>query len=151
MEAPIQYKTGTATQKEIESHLQSCNASFVPPLDQTVNIAVYSEKLFAKAVCFEAWYDQKLVGFIAAYFNDVPRGFITNVSVLDVFKGKGISSKLLSTCINYAKARHFSEIALEVNGGNTKALNLYKKFSFFEVDKKDNNIFMKLELDTIAK
>ena len=143
------YKIKTAVQQEIYLHLKECNTNFIPPLDSKINLQEYSKKLFEKSVTFEAWEDSVLVGMIAAYMNDIENksGFITNVTTLKEYKGKGIASELIKRCIDYTRKHNFKEILLEVSGKNTEAIHLYTKFGFKEIEKKKIDIIMKLELN----
>ena len=132
--AAIIYKTKTANVKEVSGHLEKCKEAFTPPLDKKVNIAEYSKKIVENAVTFEAWADNELVGMIAAYFNDKANhtGFITNVSLINEYSGKGIASRLLDNCIRFAKDKGFKEIVLEVHAASLPAIKLYTKYHFFE-------------------
>ncbi len=144
----LKYKTKTATEEEIYSHLKECNNNFSPPLDEKVNIHEYSKKLFEKSVTFEAWIDQILTGLVAAYFNDIEyhSGYITSVSLTKDYMDKGIASELLNMCINYAKQYNFKEIKLEVSKDNSQAIHLYKNYNFIAFENKDDCMLMKLEL-----
>ncbi len=128
----IRYMIKTAGKNDIAAHLFGCKDNFIPPLDSTVDIPKYAEKIAENAITFEAWHNNELAGMIAAYFNDQKNqtGFITNVSTLNNFSGKGIASKLLENCISYAKEKNFKEIKLEVNGHNRHAIKLYEKYDF---------------------
>jgi ribosomal protein S18 acetylase RimI-like enzyme len=143
------YKIKTATGKEILSHLLLCKNNFIPPLDKKVMLEEYSIKIAEKAITFEAWNELNLIGLIAAYFNDKINsiGFITNVSLIENFKGMGIASELMIMCINYARQNNFKEIKLEVNSNNLNAIKLYKKFNFQEIENNcNNNILMTFKI-----
>jgi len=126
------YDINKSTESEVFVHLNKCKNTFIPPLDSTVDIKVYSKKLYDFSIRFEAWDQNELVGLIAAYFNDEKfyKGFITNVSVLDSYRGKGIAQSLIENCIRYAKKYQFSRIELEVYNKNIAAISLYKKYGF---------------------
>lgn len=143
------YKTKTATQEEIYSHLSDCNYNFIPPLDERVNIQEYSKKIVEKSVTFEAWANTILVGFVAAYFNDIENhsGYITNVSITKSYMGLGIASKLLNLCIGYAREKNFNELKLEVNKDNAPAINFYKRLNFSAIESKSDNILMKFKIN----
>ena len=145
----ISYKIKTATAEEIYLHLKECNINFSPPLDEKVDIQEYSKKIVDKSVTFEAWKDRTLVGLIAIYLNDAENksGFITNVSTLNYFKGKGIASELMTRCIDYSKKHNFKEILLEVSEKNRGAIKIYRKFGFMEIKNKKDELVMKLELN----
>ena len=130
----ILYKTCTASEDEIFTHLLECNENFKPPLTDRVNIEEYSRKILKKSITFEAWFEHSLIGLIAAYFNESPvlSVFITNVSVLKDFMNMGIASELLRNCISYAKKENMAEINLEVNKESINAIGLYRKFGFLD-------------------
>ena len=142
----ITYKIKTATAEEIYFHLKECNANFIPPLDEKVDIQEYSKKLVDKSVTFEAWEDRILAGLIAAYLNDAEKksGFITNVSTLKKYMGKGIASELMTRCIDYSKKHNFKEILLEVSEKNIEAIHLYTKNGFKDIENKNGMLVMKL-------
>lgn len=144
----IQYKTQTVQQQTIAQHLLKCKDNFIPALDTTVNIDDYSKKLANKAITFEAWADGELVGLVAGYFNDELNrtGYITNVSVVSTYGGKGIASQLLNNCIAYAKGLGYHAINLEVNENNGQALKLYRKHSFQVVASNEFMKTMRLDL-----
>jgi ribosomal protein S18 acetylase RimI-like enzyme len=145
----VRYKTKTANEKEIYSHLIECSANFKPPLDEKVNIQTYSKRIFDKSFTFEAWNEQVLVGLVAAYFTDSKNisAYITNVSVFKKYNGQGIATKLLNICINHARKNCFSEISLEVSKENQEAIYIYKKLGFIEFKSKESLLLMKLRLD----
>lgn len=141
----IDYKIKEADIQNISTHLNKCKDNFIPALDEKVNISEYSKKIVENSVTFEAWINNNLVGFIAAYFNDVNNysGFITNVSVINEYAGKGLASQLLENCINYATEKKFREISLEVSVKNEPAIRLYRKYDFYEISYKNDLIIMK--------
>jgi ribosomal protein S18 acetylase RimI-like enzyme len=152
MKSPeINYTIKIATENDIFLYLKECNNDFEPPLSNKVSLDEYSRKLFEKSVTFEAWHKNKLVSLIAAYFNDDQKltGFITSVSVIKEYKGKGIVSHLMLDCIYYAIKINFSTILLEVNKTSIKAINLYKKFGFIDMEDKDNTLIMMLDINKI--
>ena len=143
----VKYKTKTANEEDIYSHLTRCNENFSPPLNTKVDIREYANKIFNKSVTFEAWKDDILIGLVAVYFNDLHNqtGFITNASLIKKYMNKGIASELMNICIQYAKQYNFKEINLEVHKDNSPAIRLYKKFGFMDFETKDDLIVMKLK------
>lgn len=129
-------------------HLEECNNSFVPLLSERVDIAEYSAKIAAKAVTFEAWEKNKLAGLVAVYINmDLLTVFITNVSVLKQYAGKGIAKQLMVHCIEYAGKNSFKNIQLEVSKNNTKAISLYKGLNFIEYGSRGETLLMELKTE----
>jgi ribosomal protein S18 acetylase RimI-like enzyme len=141
----ILYKQNSATYGQVLAHLKKCNDNFIPKLSSKVDIAAYSLKIIQNSITFEAWKKDKLVGLVAAYFNDKENktGFITNVSTVKELSGKGIASNLIKLCIEYGLKNNFSEITLEVSVKNDKAVNLYKQLNFIQVEVKNDLIIMK--------
>jgi ribosomal protein S18 acetylase RimI-like enzyme len=132
MSAEIEYLSNKASETEIAKHLLRCDVDFVPPLKNRVEINGYAKKLANKATRFEAWSGGTLVGLVAAYCNDQETrvAYITSVSVLREWVGKGIAANLVSQCIEHAKASGMRQISLEVASDNTPAIKLYEKSGF---------------------
>ena len=117
---------------QIAEHLRACNDTFVPQLSERVEIDAYAQKIANNAVCFEALADGVLVGLVAAYCNDSEGRvvFITSVSVLPRWQGRGVASKLVERCVGHARGLGFAHIELEVDQRNTPAVRLYLKHGF---------------------
>jgi predicted N-acetyltransferase YhbS len=94
-----------ATELEILNHLSACDDEFVKALRARADLKEYSRKIYSKAIRFEAWAGGTLVGLVAAYCNDQSKrmAYITSVSVLMKWQGKGIAMQLISRCIEHAK------------------------------------------------
>ena len=140
----IVYKISTANYDNILGHLLKCSDNFIPHLTDTVDINIYAKKIIDKAICFEAWDNEELIGLIAAYFNDEKehKGYITNVSTVKEYFGKGIGAQLMKMCIDYATTHQFKEIILEVRKQNT-AIRLYEKYQFAVVSENNDMLTMK--------
>lgn len=121
-----------ASAGEIRDHLMRCDDSFVPPLSSRVDVADYSLKLAKKAVTFEAFDGRELIGLVAAYFTkeNHNEAYITNVSVIGSYEGKGLAIKLMNLCMEYAKEKQFTSIVLEVSVLNRRAIRFYEKLGF---------------------
>ena len=144
--AEISYKLKSASEKEICMHLHRCSENFSEPLAQRVKIEEYAEKIFDKAITFEAWHDKMLIGLVAAYFNessDGSSGFITNVSVVPDFTGKGIATALMDNCLAYAQKKEIKNIFLEVSAKNDALIRFYKKLGFKKAEIRGNKLLMK--------
>ncbi len=128
----IEYCVNRATAAEIEQHLLSCDTDFVPPLSDRVAIAAYAQKLADNAIRFEAWDKGVVVGLVAAYCNDALRraAFVTSVSVMRDWQGKGVARHLVQSCIEQAKKLGFARIELEVNRDNVPAILMYENLGF---------------------
>jgi ribosomal protein S18 acetylase RimI-like enzyme len=56
--------------------------------------------------------------------------------------GKGLAKQIFINLNLYSKVNNISEIKLEVNALNLKAINLYKNFGFEIIQEKNNQIIM---------
>lgn len=121
-----------ASAEQISEHLSCCDGAFVPPLSERVSIDDFVHKIAGKAMRFEAWLDGELIGLVAAYCNDSETNvaFITSVSVLPGWQGRGIATQLITRCINHARALSFVCIELEVDSRNRAVVGLYEKLGF---------------------
>ncbi len=144
----IHYFLNRATESEIYNHLSACDPEFVLVLSERVDIREYSGKIHNKSERFEAWDGDVLVGLVAVYCNDQARhmAYITSVSVLGGWKGKGIAAELIRRCIGHAENSGMHCIRLEVAPGNDPAIKLYEKYGFVIYDTTASSITMKLFL-----
>lgn len=127
-----EFDLNKADTAQLAAHLRACDDVFTPPLSDRVNVDDYASKIADRAQRFEAWINCELVGLIAAYCNDLEQrtAFITSVSVLPIWQGRGIASRLMAICIGYVRNLGFRRIELEVEGSNAAAVTLYNKHGF---------------------
>lgn len=132
MNAPITYRLNKASALQITEHLARCDADFVPPLSGRVMIEAYAQRIADNTMRFEAWSGGTLIGLVAAYCNDEEMriAYITSVSVLRAWTGKGIAARLTSRCIKYVTVAGFHQIRLKVASDNIPAIRLYEKNGF---------------------
>ena len=147
MSAVVEYVSNKASEAEIAEHLSRCDDDFIPPLSGRVEINDYAQKVARKATRFEAWSGGTLVGLVAAYINDQDKhiAYITSVSVLQSWAGKGIAANLMTRCVEHAKASGMRQINLEVAGDNTPAIRLYESNGF--IADKANAPFVTMSLN----
>lgn len=132
MSGSIEFGSNKASEAQLAEHLSYCDAHFVPQLSDRVEINDYAKKIATRAMRFEAWSGDKLVGLVAAYCNDQEQriAYITSVSVLRGWTGKGIAARLMKHCIEYAKTSGMWQVSLEVASANAPAIRLYEKIGF---------------------
>jgi ribosomal protein S18 acetylase RimI-like enzyme len=136
-----------AGEADILAHLRRCNARFVPPLSERVDLAAYAHRLHMRASHFEAWADDTLIGLVAAYFDGVDNAaFISNISVEENFLGYGIASTLLAQAVTHADMLGLACIRLHVGISNTAARRLYEKHGFHACPDVGEQILMQLDL-----
>ncbi|MED1203017.1 GNAT family N-acetyltransferase [Heyndrickxia acidicola] len=70
-----------------------------------------------------------LIGSVKNQFNDEVNGFIYELYVLEEFRGKGISKRLIGEGIDHLKNEGYAEIHLNAYEGN-HAIKLYEKLGF---------------------
>jgi len=148
MNAAVEYLSNKASEEEITLHLLHCDADFVPRLSDRVEVKDYAKKIACKATRCEAWSGGKLVGLVATYCNDQEKriAYITSVSVLKEWTGKGIASKLISQCIEHVIASGMRQMVLEVGGENVSAIRLYEKRGFLAAGNV-NGVFVDMTLN----
>ena len=149
MSDQVSFHINSVSEIEIVNFLRKCDADFLPPLSRRLNIEDYARKIFNNAMRFEAQASKELIGLIAIYCNDKEScvAYITSVSMLKEWMGRGIAIFLMRKCIDYAKAMGFMMISLEVRSDNLKAIALYKKSQFITYKVDGLNITMNLHLD----
>lgn len=142
----VEYDTNKATESEIAEHLSLCDSNFIPPLSGRVEISDYAKKIAGNATRFESWSEGSLIGLVAAYCNDQERliAYITSVSVLGEWTGKGIAANLVRHCVKHAQASGMNKVSLEVAIDNVAAITLYGKNGF--VLGRTNGAFINMEL-----
>jgi GNAT superfamily N-acetyltransferase len=116
----------------IESHLRECDVRFSPCLSSRVDIGDYALKLASFADRFEAWQDERLVGLVAAYLDNIEAcsGFISSVSVTDDFEGAGLAAQLMQKCIQLAPGKGCKALQLEVGEGDQRTQSFYLRHGF---------------------
>lgn len=70
-----------------------------------------------------------LIGSSKDQFTNETIGFIYELFVLEGFRGKGISKKLMRSGVDHLKNEGYSEVRLSVFSGN-KAIELYEEMGF---------------------
>lgn len=139
----IEYKINISTLDNIKEHLNKCSVNFTPALDTYINIEQYSEKIFNKAVRFEAFDGSTLIGLIAMYIDiNEKTSYITNVSVDTDYKGRNVGSTLINEAKKYALNKNIKKIELEVYQENINAINFYNKHRFYTYGSTLNTLFM---------
>lgn len=150
MSEEIVFVRNQASDARIAAHLHECDKSFIPPLSSRVDVGGYARKIANHAVTFEAWSDSSLVGLVAMYCNDQLErtAYITSVSVLAAWTGKGIAARLLGLSIEHAGACGMTKICLDVANDNLSAIDLYKKKGFIAQSIADSNVTMAFHLNS---
>lgn len=144
----IAYSVNKASAPEIAAHLLHADTAFKPTLSSRVDIEDYAQKLHGRAVRFEAWMGEVLVGLVASYCNqpDGDKAFVSNFSVRSECQGQGIGGRLMCQCIEYARRLEVGQIELEVDKRSLSAISLYQKLGFNTLYTKDSTLTMRMIL-----
>ncbi len=138
------YDINKSDYHDIHKHLMACDISFIPKLSEKVNIIDYSKKIKDNAIRIEAWKEDVLIGLVALYFNNENHfAYITNVSVLNEYKGFGVAKKLLKETLDHTQTLNCEIVKLEVSKSNFNAIRLYNLFGFEIEDENNENYLMK--------
>lgn len=141
------YQSCQASAEQIAEHLALCDSAFIPALSSRVSLCDYALKMKNHALCLEAWVSGQLTGLLCLYCNDLTAGaFITNLSVIPGFQGKGIAHQLLQDGIQQIRQKGFDRIRLELNNANTPAQHLYRKIGFVPYEVNQQSTMMILDL-----
>ncbi|ARM11782.1 MULTISPECIES: GNAT family N-acetyltransferase [Rhizobium] len=137
-----------ASASDITYHLNGCGTVFTEGLRARVDIDAYALKILLNAERFEAWSDGKLIGLLAIYCNNPQQtsAFITNLSVLEEWRGRGIAGALLERSMALARQKRFETIRLEVEAKNTAAVAVYRRYGFVVLDGEQSMLTMKRDL-----
>lgn len=137
------YLKNNSNLNDVLTHLHKVNNEFIPPLSEVVDLEKYSKKIFEYADRIEIWEKNILIGLIAYYVNfENQNVFITNVSLEKDFHGKKIAEKLFEVFEKEIVKIGLSNIILEVNKDNNKAIKFYHKLNFNKIQVKNENLIM---------
>ena len=132
MRPKVVIRRDEADARTLAAHLRACDGDFHPKLSQRVDIDEYARRIADRAVRMEAWASSNLVGLVAIYVNSGPDGaaFITNVSVIPEFRGRGLAEGLVASALAHAGGLGFQRVELEVGSEAGPAISLYEKLGF---------------------
>jgi ribosomal protein S18 acetylase RimI-like enzyme len=71
---------------------------------------------------------------------------LAKMAVSPEFRGLGISNKLMTACIEYARSSGKRRIILESNTKQVAAIKLYRKFGFLETPLDPNSQFARANI-----
>lgn len=141
------YKVGTASREQMYTLLQACDQNFAPRLSSRVNLLDYANKIYEKAVSFEAWDGDALVGMMNGYFNDMSTlsAYFTHISILKEYMGKRIGSTLMKMGLEHAWRLGFKRARAEMSRNNVAIHRLVARAGFRVVD--DSGEWLQIECE----
>lgn len=148
MSDKITYNVNQSCVADIRAHLLRADAAFKPALSSRVDIRSYAQKLHDRAVRFEGWLGEEMVGLVASYCNQPNGGkaFVTCVSVWPECQGQGIAGRLMRQCIEHLRVLGFGHVELEVDKRSLPAIALYQKLGFNTLRSCGNTLTMGMTL-----
>ena len=121
---------GCLTYEEVYEFLKATDKEFDVPLSEKVNLSDYASKL-SKLSSFSYCIDNgHIVAMISCYVNRPPVGYISNVCIMNQYRGYGLFSKLLSKLKEESRLLGITVFRLEVNVDNINARRVYEHVGF---------------------
>ena len=123
---------------------------FDPPLHTLVDVEAYSLKIRTLARTFEAWDNGRLIGYVAAYLNDVNKieGFVLNMSVFPEYRRHKVFQVLSKDLIDIAKGEGFDRLLFEVQKKERLLIELYRRSGYnYLRDKDEHHVIMYYDLN----
>ncbi|MGL4521177.1 MAG: ribosomal protein S18-alanine N-acetyltransferase [Bacilli bacterium] len=115
------------TVDDLDEVVQLEEAVFTSPWTKDLFLHELEENKYSLYVV--AVVGEKIVGY-AGIWCVFEQGQITNIGVLESYRGHKIGETLLDILLQSAKLRECHDLSLEVRVSNTIAQNLYKKYGF---------------------
>lgn len=115
---------------EFSAFIDATEQDFVPPLCSRIYVADYYYKLHKNAEIIICLHNDKLVGLIAFYCNDIKTktAYITFIAVLSAYRGHKIASLLLEKAAKASSENGMYKIKIDTN--NEVAYKCYLRNDF---------------------
>ncbi len=128
------------------------------PYSQKIDILQYSSKLNTLGECWYIEKDNKMVGFIGGYINDLKlkRAFLQLILISKKYQNIHGGELLINSFVKYSQEHGFKDIQLTVDLCNSKALHFYNKLGFEKSKEEHQNktkqyMILNIEEKTITK
>lgn len=82
------------------------------------------------SVCFGIYHNNRQIGFARVITDHASFGYLADVFVLEVHRGKGLSKQLMSFIVNYEPFKKFRRFMLATRDAHT----LYAQFGFTKLN-----------------
>ena len=137
----IEYRENSIQEKLLFNFLKYTDDEFTPSLSSRINLETYAKKMCDNAYLFEAFYNNELIALVAMYANDIinKKAYITYVYCKKDYRKLGIANQLIKNAFKKLTEINFKSCSLEVSVDNIPAINLYSKFNFIIIERKQNN------------
>lgn len=128
------------TENELYDFLLLTNDEFPVQLNEKTDLKETANKLYLLGDIFCLKDRGNIVGLVAGYSNNKEdkMGYISVVVLLNEYRGRGFAAELVKTFLKNARTKGMKKLFLYTHRENAKAVSLYKKLGFYEVDSKRN-------------
>ena len=146
----LEYTIDKATTEELLEFFKLSDKFFDPPLHSFVDLEAYAVKIRTLARTFEVWDNGKLIGYTAAYINDVNKkdAYGLNFSILPEYRKKhNISQEIGKMLFDTIRQEGFERLVFEVQKKATALVEYYYKHGYkYLGDKNEDYVIMGLKL-----
>lgn len=114
---------------QVLEHFLQCDLDFLNELKKRVDLEAYSEKLSSRAELLHLTEQGRVLALLAYYVDEVTmEAFVSNVSVIREFQGRGFAKSLLGALETRLSSEEQACLAirLEVSRVNERAICLYR-------------------------
>lgn len=120
------------SRSELVEALKTLGDLLPDPLSERVNIAEYAEKLLKFADIIYAKHEDRVIGIMAVYANDMQTriAHFPLLFVANRYQHKGVGKELMLQAIALAKSRDMDSVWLYVHKENGHAIDFYYKLGF---------------------
>ena len=121
------------SQEQVLLHFLQCDPEFLNELKKRVDLEAYSLKLSSRAELMHLTEQGRVLALLAYYVDEVKlEAFVSNVSVIREFQGRGFAKSLLGALQNKLSSEFQACLAirLEVSKANERAIGLYRTMGF---------------------
>lgn len=121
---------------KLVNFMKKTDRLFPIPLSKKQNIGQLCKKLLLLGVVIAAYSQDDIVGALCGYSNNKEEGkaYISVLGVLPEYQGKSIAKSLIQKFIAHCTDEHMKSIVLYTHKTNEKAIALYKKSGFAEIE-----------------
>ncbi len=129
----ITIKQATCTDgATVEAVLHEIDCEFIVPLSERTPLDVLAQKFLAHGIVYVAYDDERPVGLIAFYANDLNSkiGYLSVIGLLPTHRRKGIGRQLLDAMIQTSKLCGMTAITLMTDKINHSAVAMYERTGF---------------------
>lgn len=134
----MEFKISCSSEEQLTQFVKSNFIQFPLDFRKMCETTQYTHKLYTKALHFECWEDDELIGLLCAYVNDEGHfAYVPYLCISVKAHNKGIASRLLEQIYSL---KGINYVELEVRISNKSAYNLYRKKGFTEISRNKEKI-----------